>query len=326
MSSRARKLPRGTSALARGLAIGAMCAALAWLVDGTRRSTPPAIAAKPNHEPQRAAGPRVAAASPQPASADSRRAELRALGVDDLGAPAGVAAAGRWLALDRGGAMRWLARQRDANAEHAVLVVQAFAAQPAALLEADDALPPTEWQQLLWRESARAFADGAPEIAAQFARRLDDEAARTDALETVAYAWAVRDPAAAEKWIEAVDDAALREPLLAVATKALAVTDPDLAAAWLATGVTSEAALTDTTRCLAETWAAREPALAAAWAGKLSPGAPRAAALESVAREWWHADPAAATAWIVTLPERARVVAQLEAEEAQRAAAPADVD
>ncbi len=237
---------------------------------------------------------------------------ILALTPAELASPFGVATLTRWLKTDPLAAAQWIAGQPDATDEHRLAVARRLAASPALLQDHLDELPDGPWKQGLLADAGRELAGQSPAEALHLADQMDPGEGRKDLFETVAYAWAVREPKAALSWISTIDDPLLREQLSAMGAKAIAVTDPDLAAEWLATAVKSGPAASDTALCLAETWAVRDPAKAAAWAAQLG-DLPRAAAVETVARRWLETDFEAAFRWVQTLPEREKILAGLSA-------------
>ena len=241
-------------------------------------------------------------------------AELtQALTAEQRGTPFGLAALERWLSSEPAKAARWMAAQSETTYAQALLVARALLKNPAAVRAYCDEIPDGDWKQSVLKSASLELAESDPVGAINLAWRLNAEAVRTDALQTVTYDWITHEPRAALDWIIQVNDAALREGLLAVGAKAIAATDPDLAAGWLVTAVKSEKILNDTALSIVESWAAQNPAKAAKWVALFPPQAPREAAVNLVVDRWLQFDPNAANAWLLTLPERDKVLARLKA-------------
>ncbi|HVS53850.1 MAG TPA: hypothetical protein VHD62_15955 [Opitutaceae bacterium] len=243
--------------------------------------------------------------------ADDNAAEIaRFLSPEDRASPFGLAALERWLGLDTFAAASWLAEQPSATESQALLVARALLHNPSAPPDTWDRLPDSPWKQVLLATAGREIADTDPASGIALAERMAPGAARTDTLQTIAYAWISRDPRAAARWILSLEEPALREPLVAVAAKAIAITDPELAITWLG-AVKSETIARETTASVAELWASRAPAEAAAWAEQFPATETRDAAIDAVARQWFQTDQVAADAWLSGLPDRERVLARL---------------
>ena len=255
---------------------------------------------------------------------DANAADLtRALSNEELRTPFGTAALTRWLQTDAGTAARWLGEHDALLPEQTWSIGQALVKTPDALDTMCAILPPGPTKQTLLNGAALTLADRDPQSAIALASRMDPGDLRTSAFETIAYAWAATDAGAAQKWASGIDDPMLRQRLLAVGAKALAVTDPDLAATWLSAAVRDGAVLNETALTIVDTWSEKNPAAAAAWVATFGNGTPRAEAIELVAKHWMKSDPAAANAWLLRQPERADVLAKLQAEE-NEAAEPKD--
>jgi hypothetical protein len=243
-------------------------------------------------------------------------AELtQALTAEQRGTPFGLAALERWLRVESAKAARWMAAQSETTDAQALLVARALLKNPAAVRAYCDEIPDGDWKQSVLKSASLELAESDPVGAINLAWRLNAEAVRTDALQTVTYDWITHEPRTALNWITQVNDPALREGLLAVGAKAIAATDPDLAAGWLVTAVKSEKILNDTALVVIESWAAQDPAKAAKWVVLFPPQGPRAAAVDLVVDRWLQSDPNAANAWLLTLPERDKVLARLKAEQ-----------
>lgn len=240
---------------------------------------------------------------------------LQSLSAGEMDTPFGSAGMARWLTLEPLAAARWIGGRANPTEEHALLVANQLLKEPAQLHAYCDQLPESGWKQGVLNNATLAAASSDPAQAIALAHRMTPGTVQTSAFETVAYDWSTRDPEAALGWIARVEDQPLRERLFAVGAKAIAATDPDLAANWLYTGVKSPQLMHDTALALVEIWVAQDPATAARWVSTFPNAGPRAAAVESVARNWLKSAPDAASAWIRTLPEGPRVLAKLDAEQ-----------
>jgi hypothetical protein len=237
---------------------------------------------------------------------------IRSLSPEELHTPFGSGALEHWLRVDAAEAARWLAEHSDPTEHHALLVARRLSEDLAALLVYSDELPAGTWREHVLHQASLEMAGTEPNAAAALAQRLAPGDARTNALETVAYAWFVSDAPAALSWVEDFADTALRERLLALGARAIAVSDPDLAAEWLVDAVTDEKTRRETALSLVETWAASDAPSAARWVAEFPLSASRERALELVVRGWLRSDPRAGIAWLQRLPERDRVLARLE--------------
>lgn len=247
----------------------------------------------------------------------------RSLSPEELRTPFGTAALTRWLTSDPATAAAWIGTHDYAMPEQAWLIGRDLLKSSGSLDAACATLPEGGFKQAILNGAALGAADRDPRAAVALAGRMEPGDARTNAYETIAYSWATSDAAAAQQWALSATDPMLRQKLLAAGAKALAGTDPDLAATWLAAAVKDGATLNDTALMIAETWSDKDPAAAAAWVATFGDGTPREAAIEVVVKRWMKSDAAAANAWLLRQPERAQVLAKLQAEE-NEAAEPKD--
>ncbi len=244
---------------------------------------------------------------------------VRELNPAELQSEFGTAALVRWLRVDARDGSAWLVSHGGPTGEQAAIIGRSLVGSPANVLTLSDALPDGPWKQAMLSGAALQAADRDPRVAIDLAQRMPSGDDRSNAFETIAYAWAVADPVAAGKWIETVTDPLLRQRLLATGAKALASSDPDLAATWLVSAVKSGAVLNDTALTIVDAWTAKDPAAAAAWVQEFPAQAPRQEAIQLVLQRWQKSNPDAANAWLSGLPDRAAVVAQLEANATENA-------
>lgn len=237
---------------------------------------------------------------------------VRSLSPEELHTPFGAEALKRWLSIDAAAASRWLAGRSDATEHHAWLVARRLGENRSELLAYCDALPASPWREKVLHQASLENAGTRPGAAIELAQRMVSSDERTNALETVAYAWFIEDATAALHWAGKIEDTALRERLLAVGARAIVVNDPDLAARWLVHAAIDERTRRETALRLVETWAACDPPKAARWVAEFPFQQSREHALEVVARGWLQSDPSGGVAWLQTLPERPRILARLE--------------
>lgn len=191
---------------------------------------------------------------------DNNTAEIvQSLSPQELPTPFGNAAVKRWLDIAPAEAARWLATQPDTMEHQAWFVARRFQEAPAALHSYCDELPANAWKEQVLQHASLDMADIDPSQAITFAQRLAPGDAKTNAFETIAYAWFERDPTAALRWAQTIADSTLRERLFAVGAKAIARVDPDLALDWLVAGVNSDRLFQETALSIVEVGEQQKP-------------------------------------------------------------------
>jgi hypothetical protein len=152
--------------------------------------------------------------------------------------------------------------------------------------------------------------------AARFADRLP-AGMRALVAEPVSHQLAQSDPVAAANWIAQFRDQTDYRALYLDIFRTVAASDPGGAATLLVSNppaaviryATGQPILLETT--VAEAWAVRDEARAAAWAQGIADAEARAQAMMSVMRRWLITDPVRAQQWVLGLPEgdaRQRVI------------------
>ncbi|MFT3784391.1 MAG: hypothetical protein QM790_20465 [Nibricoccus sp.] len=240
------------------------------------------------------------------------------LSEDELSAPFGLFAFGRWLEANPQDAAKWIAVQPGANDLHANRIAQRFLSDENGLRAYCAALPNIPWKQTFLSEASLLVVAKNPAYATEIAQQMNPGKEQTNALETVIYDWATRDISGAVGAVEKIADPALRERTLVMTAKAIAIGDPDLGAQWLSMAVKSEGALKEAATSIVEIWAEKSPTEAAAWLSRSAHVEQRAEAVNALVRAWAKVDPHATQAWIQSLPERERVEAMLREEQAER--------
>jgi hypothetical protein len=235
----------------------------------------------------------------------------QSLSAEELNSPWGMTALKRWLNIDSMKAAEWLATRPDATEEQAWLVADILLETSPRLKNYCERLPDTKWKQNVLVAAGLKVMSGDPLRAISLAQEINPGIARTNLLQSVAYAWMLSDLRASQSWIANVEDPVLREQLQAAGAKAIAVTDPDLAAEWLVSITKSEEVFGRTLSYVVENWAVQDPAMAAGWVARLPAGEARASALEIITRHWMESNPDAAILWIQGLPESGRILANL---------------
>ncbi|HVU33664.1 MAG TPA: hypothetical protein VHE61_09535 [Opitutaceae bacterium] len=221
----------------------------------------------------------------------------------------GTAVVAHWLNVDPAGAVAWLQSGNMPGGAQAQDIGRRL--QSAALDQVSVGLPPGAAKDGILAGAATAIVDRAPERARTLAEQMQSGPTQTDVLETIAYAWSVKNPVNAAHWIASIPDAGLRDNLIATGAKALGTTDPEVAIGWT-TLLPPGDARNQAQLAIAETWAASDPSAAGRWVAGLGDSTARDAAVTTILSRWSVADPSAATAWLLSLPDHTRQLARLE--------------
>jgi hypothetical protein len=246
-------------------------------------------------------------------------AMVRGLSADELDTTLGLTALDRWLRADASDALAWVRVRTRLSAGETLAVARCLLEEPKRLEAFCDALTDVDWGPDFISAAGLEAAEKNPAQALALAGRLEEGDARTNLLETIAYAWMSREPAGAAAWVLTTKDPATRARLIGVSAKAIAITDPDLAAQWLEKAGAGRREFSDTAICVVGLWAGRDPREAGRWVERFPAGAARDAAIDLLADHWLQADAAAANAWLGRLPERARVLERIARARTERA-------
>jgi hypothetical protein len=146
---------------------------------------------------------------------------------------------------------------------------------------------------------AGAWATKDLAAAAVWASKLTDGSARTSAESYVASAWVRQDPAAAAAWASRIPN---NRNVLSTIAHEWATQDPAAAARWLDTmpsGDSRDSAVHNFSNAVADS----DPEGAAAWAATISQQqSQRVSAIAQILQQWKRTEPKAAAAWLQATP------------------------
>jgi len=201
----------------------------------------------------------------------------------------------RWAELDPRPAVAWWQSRPTGDQND---LVKIFLARELATVDPAAAIQFGGPNPNIFRDWARR----SPAAAAVCALQLSAGPDRGYALTALAKAWADADPPAAVRWAGGLAGEADRADALRGILPSLAQVDPGLVADYLG-GLAAQASMAEVGGRFASTWAANDPAAAAAWATALPAGsALKAVAVPRVIERWATADAAAAGHWLEGLP------------------------
>lgn len=240
------------------------------------------------------------------------------LSPDELRTDFGTSVIVAWLGADLKAAASWLGEHDELRREQAWVIGTTLANEPTSLDVLDHALKNPDLRTAVWLAASTRLADTDPKTAIALANRLAPGEAQTNALQTIAYAWASKDPIAAERYVGSIEDPTVRQQLLVTVAKAFAMTDPELGARWLVEAVPPGNAFNETALAIVGEWTAKDPMQAAAWVAEFARDPIRDSAITIVANSWQPTNGPAATAWLQRLPDSADVLERRRKAEAER--------
>lgn len=176
---------------------------------------------------------------------------------------------------------------------------------PQDALNALVALPPED-RTPAFQSLASGWGRKDPEAVLRWSATLADAGERAGIVRNAVTQWATSSPEAAAKYVARLPESERSTPMQAVVNQ-WASKDTQAAADWLQAqpqGAPKDAAIAS----LAHTISREDPQTALAWAATITDGPNRNRQVETLARDWIRQDAAAARAWISTstLPEETR--------------------